>query len=72
MQVVKEIPWTFKTWIANFKGVDLPIGDYAYDIGRDENFPDTEDYQVIEDYLVCHHADLEMFKAIWEFYQRTK
>ena len=47
MKIVKEIPWTFKTWIANFKGVDLPIGDYANDIGRDENFPDTEDYQVV-------------------------
>ena len=67
-----EIPWTFKTWIANFRGVDLPIGDFANDIAEDKNFPKTEDFTAIESYLTHHHADLEMFKAIWDFYQRTK
>lgn len=66
------IPWTFKTWIANFKDVDLPIGDFARDIGQDKSFPKTEDYEVMENYLRHHHADLEMFKAIWDFYQRTR
>ncbi len=39
----EQIPWTFKTWIALFKGVDLPIGDLADAISKDEDFPD-EDY----------------------------
>lgn len=67
-----EIPWTFKSWIANFRGVDLPIGDYANDILADENFPDTEDFSVIRDYLISKHADIGMIEAIWEFYSKTK
>nr|DAY56189.1 MAG TPA: YozE [Caudoviricetes sp.] len=70
MQVNNQV--TFKSWIAEFKGVDLPIGDYANDIARDKNFPDTEDLQKILDYLTFHNADIEMFEAIWDFYQRTK
>lgn len=35
--MAEQIPWTFKTWIIRFKGVDLPIGDLADDIAKDES-----------------------------------
>lgn len=46
-----EIPWTFKTWISRFKGVDLPIGDLADDITRDSDFPEHDDFGEIHEYI---------------------
>jgi len=73
--MLNEIPWTFKTWIANFKNVDLPIGDLADDISRDPAFPDSEDYSVLRSYIVRkqqHPAVLETFETVWKFYQASK
>lgn len=59
MQVNNQV--TFKSWIAEFKGVDLPIGDYANDIARDKNFPDTEDLQKnfrLSDLPQCRHRNV--------------
>lgn len=70
-----EIPWTFKTWIANFREVDLPIGDFANDIAADKDFPDEEQIEILIDYLVNHKFDseqIEMFINIWQFYQFSK
>lgn len=72
---VKEIPWTFKTWIANFKGVDLPIGDLAEDIARDSSFPDEDYFGEIIDHLrskAWNNPDvLEAFTHAWSFYQAS-
>ncbi|WHX50523.1 YozE family protein [Paenibacillus woosongensis] len=71
----KTIPWTFKNWIANFNGVDLPIGDLAQDISRDPNFPDSEDREELRSYLSSkakHHAVIETFETVWDFYQASR
>ena len=65
------IPWTFKTWILKFKGVDLPIGDLANDVSEDSNFPDDDDLSEIYDYLISKHATepvLDTFVTSWNFY----
>lgn len=66
-----EIPWTFKTWIVRFKGVDLPIGDLAKDIVSDEDFPNEDYFSDIYDHLRSKHANsicLETFVAAWNYY----
>ena len=68
------IPWTFKTWILKFKGVDLPIGDLANDISGDSDFPD-DDFAEIYDYLISKHATepvLDTFVTSWNFYLASK
>ena len=54
-------PWTFKTWILNFKGVDLPIGDLADDIARDPDFPE-EDYfgEILEHISAKSHSNADI------------
>ncbi|QHT61727.1 hypothetical protein GXP70_18265 [Paenibacillus lycopersici] len=70
------IPWTFKTWIACFKGVDLPIGDLADDILRDSSFPDEDDFGLILEHLSTKSKGnsnvLETFALVWSFYQVSK
>lgn len=64
-------PWTFRTWIANFETVDLPIGDLARDISTDSDFPDDDDFELIYDHLrhkSASHAALETFVLVWNFY----
>ena len=75
MIVLTEIPWTFKTWIANFREVDLPIGDFANDIEAVEDFPDEEQIEILIAYLVnrkCDSEQIEMFTNIWQFYKLSK
>jgi len=73
---VTEIPWTFKTWIANFKNVDLPIGDLADDILRSLDFPEEDDFGEIYEYLSVkakgRSAILETFALVWAFYQASR
>lgn len=72
---VTEIPWTFKTWIANFKDVDLPIGDLAVDVLKDLDFPSSEDYSVLHAYIESKQRDkvvAEIFKIVWNFYQALR
>jgi len=73
-----EIPWTFKTWLANFKGVDLPIGDLAEDVLSDPNFLDDDEWEFFD---MAEHinqkshnsvAVMDAFLAAWEFYLRTR
>ncbi len=69
-----EIPWTFKSWIANFKGVDLPIGDLAKDILEDPDFPEDDDFGEIFDHLRSkrvHYTVLNIFLDVWQFYRAS-
>ena len=71
----EPIPWTFKEWIANFQGVDLPIGDFAADILSDPDFPDEDFFPEIYDHLrrkKLHPEQLEEFLSIWNFYCCSK
>lgn len=67
--------WTFKTWLANFKEVDLPIGDLAKDILGDEEFPDDDYFGDILDHLQSRRAcpeAIETFSTVWNFYLASK
>lgn len=69
---VKQIPWTFKTWLANFKGVDLPIGDLADNFLEDPNFPDSDDYYALRRFILEKKYDeavLDAFRVSWKFYK---
>lgn len=72
----KKIPWTFKTWIVRFKGVDLPIGDLADDVARDPEFPEEDYFDEILDHISakCHHdADvMETFVLAWGYYLSSR
>lgn len=71
---MKQIPWTFKTWIANFKDVDLPIGDLAHDILRDPSFPEEDSFGIIHEHLCDKNVDsviIETFAIVWAFYQAS-
>lgn len=73
--MAKEIPWTFKSWIAEFKNVDLPIGDFAKDVVSDDDFPDVESFIDIFEYLQDKKASLKALDAfvnIWTFYTLSK
>lgn len=69
------IPWTFKTWIKHFNGVDLPIGDLAEDICSDKHFPeDADDFDEIYDYLrdkTTSYEVLDTFLIVWHFYRSS-
>lgn len=71
-----KIPWTFKTWIGNFKSVDLPIGDLANDILSDPDFPEDDDFGEIHEHI-CSKARynsivIETFITVWNFYLASK
>lgn len=70
------VPWTFKKWIANFKGVDLPIGDLATDIAQDTDFPE-EDYfgELLAHIEEKAHGDpivVETFTLAWGYYLASR
>lgn len=75
-----EIPWTFKTWIANFKDVDLPIGDLARDICVSDEFPageaGCEYFSEYYDYIASKSNNrdeiTECFRTVWQFYEATR
>ena len=68
------IEWTFKTWLQNFIGVDLPIGDLAKDICGDAEFPDSDAGEIFEyvgrkcrsDYVV-----MDTLATVWAFYSSS-
>lgn len=72
----EQIPWTFKTWIDRFKGVDLPIGDLANDIAKDPDFPCEDYFGEIWDHisLKCKSDPdiLEAFSLAWSYYLASK
>lgn len=68
-----EIPWTFKTWIVNFKDVDLPIGDLSKAIIKDPDFPDEDLFGAILEHIAnsdhYKRGALETFCIVWHFYR---
>ena len=63
----------FIEWLREFKNVDRPIGDLAKDVLSDSNFPKSNNYNELHDYLLykarVEHAVLEVFKAVWKAYK---
>ncbi len=74
--VGKDVPWTFKTWILNFRGVDLPIGDLAEDIFKDPDFPDEDYFDDILQHLLQKSRGnsniVETFVLAWSYYLSSK
>lgn len=70
-----KIAWTFKTWVANFKDVDLPIGELSHDVERDVEFPDTDDFYDLVSYIARKSGYdteiIETFRVVWSFYQSS-
>ncbi len=61
----------FKNWISYFQEVDLPIGILASYIRDDENFPDTNDYKKLLNYIKDSASDdslIKIFKSTWKYY----
>lgn len=61
----------FKDWIAKYEKQGKPIGDLARDIAGDKDFPDTNDCEILLNYLhtngACDGA-LDAFKDAWHKY----
>lgn len=74
--MAEQIPWTFKTWIIRFRGVNLPIGDLANDIAKDESFPDEDYFLEIWEHISnkCGQDPdiLETFSLAWNYYLASK
>lgn len=65
------IPWTFKTWLANFREVDLPIGDLAKEFLDNPDFPADESFGIIYEFICDQTEDtrkIEVFVQVWNFY----
>jgi len=65
----------FKEWLMHFKNVNLPIGDLAKEIERDENFPNTSDKEIILEHLESHNAMdgvINTFEYVYAFYKEDK
>ncbi len=73
---MNQIPWNFKTWIANFESVDLPIGDLARDIVKYEDFPEEDYFGELLDYISqkckCDPLVIETFVLSWGYYLASK
>lgn len=74
--MVQTIPWTFKTWITHFKDVDLPIGDLANDIAKDDSFPDEDYFGELWEHISskCKNDSeiMETFALAWGYYLASK
>lgn len=58
----------FKQWLKPFSNISAPIGDLANDIYHDAAFPETDDPQIIYDYLKTHNLDSSTLDSVLVFY----
>lgn len=63
---------TYKQYILQFKNEDSAIGDLAYDISKDPDFPDSEDYDDIYMYLRRRNACDECLEVAEETFNDFK
>jgi len=59
---------SFRVWIKQFKGAHSPIGDLADNIAADKDFPKSNNYEVIHNYLKNTEA-LRPFELAWKHYK---
>lgn len=64
---------TFKEWLIEFEGVNLPIGDLAIHAAHDDSFPNTRDFDVLLEYLL-HEVKASTkvtiaFEAAYRYYK---
>ncbi|MBG9786913.1 hypothetical protein ABD74_04530 [Brevibacillus laterosporus] len=66
---------TFKEWLAHFEFVDRPIGDLAKDVKKNDNFPETNDYNELLNYIESsakHRNVIETFENAWSYYLKDR
>lgn len=66
---------TFKQWIFQFIYEDSPRGDLAEDVRLDTEFPDSDSYNEIYDYLYYKDASvlcLQSFDEVWKQYKQEE
>lgn len=65
---------TFKDWIIQYAEFDGPVGDFAYDVHRDKDFPKANSYNAIRQHIEFKITDtdkpLELFEICWAFYKK--
>lgn len=65
---------TFKAWISRCKASCNPVGDLAKRISRDKDFPKSNDYQLLLDYLTNKNvptSGIDVFKFAYQEYLKT-
>ena len=60
---------SFKAWIKQYKGANSPFGDLANDIAIDKDFPNSNNYKILCDYLDNTIA-LKTLKKAWKYYKK--
>lgn len=69
-----KISRSFADWISEFKEVDAPMGDFAYDVSQSKDYPENESYERLLQYFEYKsrwHDNpeiLKLFKIAWEFH----
>ena len=58
----------FEVWIKQFQGANSPFGDLAGDIAADKNFPESNNYKILRNYLE-HTAAFNTFEIAWKHYK---
>lgn len=60
---------TFKKWILSFANDNNRVGDFAKDIKADNNFPNTDNKDLILEYFEDQNASDFVFDAFEEAWQ---
>lgn len=65
---------TFKTWISKYKTSQNPIGDLGKRISKDKNFPKSNEYGILLNYLTSKNvpsAGIDVFNYSYQEYLKT-
>lgn len=63
---------TFETWLyGNYSDKSDIFGDFTRKVGGDPDFPETDDYKIMKDYVRLNYepADFSALSKLWTRYQ---
>lgn len=63
----------FKNWLLRYTSLNTPLGDIIRDIVIDPNFPISDDFYDIEEYLDSKIStdNMDELRKLWEDYSKT-
>ena len=70
-----DIQGSFRAWLASFQDVDTPMGDFAGDVCRCNDYPEEESYDRLLQYFEYkarfynNPVVVDLFKTAWNFYK---
>lgn len=73
--VGRNIQGSFRAWLASFQDVDTPMGDFAGDVCRCNDYPEEESYDRLLQYFEYkarfynNPVVVDLFKTAWNFYK---